>query len=145
MQFADIEVGGAFEFGSYTLSEEELVAFARRYDPQPFHVDAAAAAASRWGGLISSGFHTCAMAMRMVVDHLLQGSKSVGSPGLEYVKWEKPVRVGDTLRMRVEVLEKTVSKSARIGSVRWRWLMINQKGEQVLDLTATSLFELRAR
>jgi len=144
MKFADLHVGQLLEFGAFTLSEDELLSFAQRYDPQPFHIDKAAATASRWSGLISSGFQTCAIAMRMVAEHVLHGSESIGSPGLEYVKWENPVRAGDGLRMRLHVLERTVSTSGRIGSVRWRWLMFNQRNEQVLDLTATSLFELRA-
>ena len=82
MKFSDFREGLVLEFGSYTVSAAEIVEFATRYDPQPFHVDAAAAATTRWGGIIASGFHTCSMAMRLMVDNVLLGSESSGSPGL---------------------------------------------------------------
>jgi acyl dehydratase len=143
MNFVDFQVGQTFEFGTTTITEDEIVEFATRYDPQPFHIDKAAAEATRWKGLIASGFQTCAIAMRMVVEHALQESDSVGSPGLEYLRWPNPVRAGDRMRLRLQVLERTVSKSGRIGSVRWQWLLLNQDEQVVLDLVATSLFALK--
>jgi acyl dehydratase len=145
MQFEDFQPGQSIEFGECLVTEQEVVEFASRYDPQPFHVDKDWAERSRWEGLISSGFHTCGMAMRMVVDHLLAGSESIGSPGIEYVKWPAPVRPGDALRMKVQVLEKNVSRSGRVGAIRWQWLTMNQRDQAVLDLVVTSLFALRAK
>jgi acyl dehydratase len=145
MQFSDFHPGQTIEFGQCVVTEQEVVEFASRYDPQPFHVDKDWAARSRWEGLIGSGFHTCGMAMRMVVDHLLAGSESIGSPGIEYVKWPAPVRPGDALRMKVRVLETNVSRSGRVGAIRWQWLMMNQRDQAVLDLMVTSLFALRAK
>lgn len=142
MRFNEFREGQVLEFGSYTLSETEIVEFARRYDPQLFHVDAAAAAATRWGGIIASGFHTCSVAMRLMVDNVLAGSESSGSPGLSSVSWLKPVRPGDTLGMRVEIVRVGRSQSGGTGTVVWQWQLKNQREELVLDLTATSLFDL---
>lgn len=142
MKFADLHAGQSLAFGAHEVSEAEIVEYATRFDPQPFHINADAARESRWQGLIASGFHTCAIAMRLVADHVLQGSESMGSPGLDYLKWPRPVRGGDRLRMRVEVLETSRSKSGRVGAVRWRWLLLNQADDIVLDLVVTSLFSL---
>jgi acyl dehydratase len=144
MRFRELHTGRVLELGAHLVTESEIVEFARRYDPQPFHVDRETAARSRWGGLIASGFQTCSLAMRMVAETILNGSESMGSPGLEYLKWPNPVRPGDRLAMRVEVLESSVSKSGRVGVVRWRWLMRSQSDEPVLVLVATSLFCLEA-
>lgn len=143
MRFSEFREGLVLEFGSYTLSEAEIVEFASRYDPQPFHIDAAAAAATRWGGIIASGFHTCSVAMRLMVDNVLAGSESSGSPGLSSISWLKPVRPGETLSMRVEVFEVQLSQSRGTGTVVWKWQLKNQRAELVLDLVATSLFDLR--
>lgn len=143
MRFAEFHAGAVLEFGSYQISAADIVDFSRRFDPQPFHVDPVAAAQSRWGGLIASGFHTCAIAMRLVADHVLNGSESVGSPGIDVLKWLRPVRPGDTLRVRVEVQEAKPSAAGGTGVVRWRWCVLNQNAESVLDLTVTSLFDLR--
>lgn len=143
MKFAELQAGTTLEIGAHEVTEREILDFAQRYDPQPFHVDAEAARASRWQGLIASGFHTCALAMSLMVEHVLRDSESIGSPGLDYVKWPHPVRGGDTLRLRVNVLETTHSSSGRMGVVRWQWLLVNQNDRVVLDLAATSLFTLR--
>jgi len=145
MRFAEFQSGAELEFGSYEVSEEEILDFARRFDPQPFHLDRAAAAGSHWGGLIASGFHTCGIAMRLVATHVLAGSESMGSPGIEQLKWLQPVRPGDALRMRVQFIETTHSASGRTGVLRWRWLLVNQRAQEVLDLVVTSLFDLRKR
>lgn len=142
MQFADFHPGQVIEFGSYTLSEQELVEFARRYDAQYFHTDAVAARDSRWGGLIASGFHTCSIAMSMVATNVLQGSTSIGSPGLEYVKWFKPVRAGDTLRMRCTIASAKPSSTGKVGVLLWTWVVLNQNDEPVMELSTTSLFGL---
>ena len=140
MQFADFKVGQILEAGSAQVDEAAIIEFARQYDPQPFHIDKVAAEKDRWNGLIASGWHTCAIAMRLVVNGFLKDSDSCGSPGLEYLKWPAPVRPGDELRLRLEVLETKRSRTGEFGIVRWRWHMSNQHAQTVLDLVATSLF-----
>jgi acyl dehydratase len=143
MRFRDLHAGQVIEAGPHEVSEQEIVEFARQWDPQWFHVDKAAAGQGHFGGLIAAGFHTCAIAMRLMVEVVLQGSESLASPGLSYVKWPSPTRPGDLLRLRVEVLEtRTSSLRPALGIVRWRWLLSRQLGEVVLDLEATSLFDL---
>jgi acyl dehydratase len=145
MKFADLAPGRSITLGPETVSETAMVEFARAYDPQWFHVDAERAAQSTWEGLIASGWHTCCIAMRMVVNHVLAGSESFGSPGLAYLKWENPVRPGDKLYVTVDVMERRVARSRpTLGIVRWRWRVSNQLASVVLDLEATSLFEVSA-
>ncbi len=145
MKFAEFHPGQVIEAGPYPMSEAELLQFANAYDPQWFHTDAAAAAQGRFGGLIASGWQTCGIAMRLATDAALEGSESFASPGLAYVKWTHPVRPGDALRLRATVLETRVSqRQPTLGILRWRWQLFNQQGTQVLDLEATSLFELAA-
>ena len=103
--FEDYRVGEIAEFGDHLVTEAEIVEFATRYDPQPFHVDAQAAKQSIYGGLIASGWMTASCAMRMLVDHYISPIASMGSPGMDEVRWLAPVRPGDRLRMRVTVLE----------------------------------------
>jgi len=126
-----------------TVTEQEIVEFARRYDPQWFHVDPKRATRSRWKGLISSGWLTCSLAMELLVPHVLADSESIGGPGLEYLKWPHPLRPGDEVMLKVEVLERRLSKTGALGIVRWRWLLLNQSGAQVMDLVSTNLFELQ--
>jgi acyl dehydratase len=145
MRFEELYDGQILDIGSHTVSAEEIIEFARRYDPQPFHIDVQAARASRWSGLIASGFHTCGIAMRLVVDHLLIGSESMGSPGIESVKWQNPVRPGDTLQLRVHVLSVKPSGSGKVGVVRWQWILHNQQNLPVLDLIVTSLFDITSK
>lgn len=143
MRFADFGEGQLIEAGPYRLTEEELLAFARAYDPQWFHTDPEAAQRGRFGGLIASGWQTCGIAMRLVADAALVGSESFASPGLTYVKWPHPVRAGDEFRLQARVLEKRVSRSQPwLGVLRWQWRLFNQHGVTVLDLEATSLFDL---
>jgi len=143
MKFAQFLIGQTIEAGPYEVSEEEILQFARAYDPQWFHTDREAAAAGVFGGLIASGWHTCGIAMRLVAQAALEGSESFASPGLDYVKWPHPVRPGDTLRLHAEVLDVRRSASRDdLGILRWRWQLHNQVGGQVLDLVATSLFRL---
>ena len=140
MKFVDFYVGQILEAGPYRIDEASIVEFATQFDPQPFHVDKLAAEGGQWGGLIASGWHTSGIAMRLVVDHILLGSDSCGSPGLEYIQWPAPVRPGDLLSLKVEVLNVRRSQSGKYGIVRWRWQLFNQARQSVLELTATSLF-----
>lgn len=143
MKFADFHAGQVIEAGPYRVSEAELLQFANAYDPQWFHTDAAAAAQGRFGGLIASGWHSCGIAMRLATEAALAGSESFASPGLAYVKWTHPVRPDDALSLRATVLETRRSRQqATLGILRWRWQLFNQHGVQVLDLEATSLFQL---
>jgi acyl dehydratase len=143
MTYDEIEVGAAIDCGSYTLGEDELLAFARAWDPQWFHVDPAAAAQGRFGGLIASGWQTCGIAMRLAVERVLKGSESFASPGVEHIRWPHPVRAGDTLRLTATILDKRRATSRpTMGILRWRWQLANQHGTLVLDMDATSLFDL---
>lgn len=145
MRFAELTTGQVIDCGTTSLTEAQIIAFAREYDPQWFHTDPARASASTWQGLIASGWQTCGLAMRLACDRILAGSESFGSPGLAYLKWESPVRASDELRLVIEVLDQRVAKSnPSLGIVRWRWRLTNQRGEPVLDLEATSLFDLAA-
>jgi len=143
MKFAEFHVGQVIEAGPMTLSEADIIEFAERWDPQWFHTDPQAAALGRHQGLIASGWQTCGVAMRLVAKAALTGSESFASPGLAYVKWLNPVRPGDALRVRAEVLEVRLSeKQPTLGILRWRWQLYNQRAQEVLDLEATSLFHL---
>jgi acyl dehydratase len=145
MKFADFQVGQVIEAGPYVLSQDELLSFAREWDPQWFHTDPEAAAQGPHGGLIASGWQTCGIAMRLAVAAALDGSESFASPGLAYVKWTHPVRAGDALSLKATVLDTRRSVSQpTLGILRWRWQLFNQDGTQVLDLEATSLFKLPA-
>ena len=144
MRFADFHEGMTADIGPATLTEQEIIEFARHYDPQWFHTDPERAASGWHGGLIASGWHTCSLAMRLTVDNFLQDSDSFGSPGLVYLKWLAPVRPNDVLMLRATVLEKRVSaKNPLIGVMRWRWQLRNQDQVEVLDLEATTLFDLK--
>lgn len=143
MRFAELTVGRIIHLGPASLTEREILDYARDYDPQWFHTDPVRAAASQWQGLIASGWQTCGVAMRLMCDGILAGSESFGSPGLAYLKWENPVRAGDALHLVVEVLDQRVAQSKpTLGIVRWRWRLANQRAEPVLDLEATSLFDV---
>lgn len=145
MKFADFHPGQVIEAGPYLVTEAEVLQFARAYDPQWFHTDAEAAAEGPFGGLIASGWHTSAIAMRLVTEAALVGSESFASPGLAYLKWPHPVRPGDALRLRAEVIEvRRSEKRLTLGILRWRWQLFNQRALPVLDLEATSLFRLEA-
>ncbi|MGJ7502625.1 MaoC family dehydratase [Variovorax sp. ZT5P49] len=144
MKFADFHAGQVIEAGPYVLTEAELLQFARAYDPQWFHTDADAAAGSPFGGLIASGWHTCSIAMRLVVGAALAGSESFASPGLEHVRWPNPVRPGDALRLVADVIEvRRSEKRPTLGILRWRWRLFNQRELVVLDAEVTSLFKLK--
>lgn len=143
MKFKDFEVGMVIRHEPVTVTEEEMLEFARKYDPQWFHVDAKRAESGRWGGLIASGWLTGGIAMRMAVDAALSDSDSFGSPGLERLRWVKPVRAGDRLRLEATVDSKRVSSSrSDLGIVRWTWRLLNQADELVFETEATNLFEI---
>lgn len=145
MKFAQFHAGQVIEAGPYVVSEEEVVRFATAYDPQWFHTDPQAAAHGRFGGLIASGWHTCSIAMRLVADAALHDSESFASPGVEQTRWPHPVHPGDALRLTATVLEVRRSRTQQhLGLLRWRWQLHQQAGTEVLDLVATSLFDLAA-
>ncbi len=146
LYFEDFAVGDTRELGGRTVSEAEIVAFGRQFDPQPFHIDPEAASRSPFGGLIASGWHTAALAMRMVVDELLPpGSGSLGSPGVDELRWHHPVRPGDTLRVRTEVVETVPSRSKPDrGLVKLRYRVLNQRDEEVMSLIGMGLFRRRS-
>jgi acyl dehydratase len=142
--FEDFIVGEAHELGARTLSQDQLVAFARDYDPQPFHVDPIAAKSSIYGGLIASGWQTVAVFMSLLVNGLLNDTASLGSPGIEGIQWLKPVRPGDRLSARLRVLEATPSKSRPDrGIVKTQGEMTNQAGELVMTIRAVNFFGRR--
>ena len=143
LHFEDIQPGQVYELGARTVTEDELIAFARDFDPQPFHVDPEAAKESVFGGLIASGWHTGAIWMRMYVDTML-GAAARGSPGIEELRWLAPVRPGDTLTGRLTVLEATPSatKPDR-GTIRIRGEMVNQDGVTVMAMTSRGHFGRR--
>ena len=143
MKFEEFQPGQVLVYGPDTLSEADIMAFARDYDPQWFHADLPRAKAGRWNGLIASGWQTCGVAMRLVVTGALEGSESFGSPGLEYLKWLAPVRPADALMLHAEVLDvRRSERQPSLGILRWRWRLINQEDAPVLELVATSLFDL---
>jgi acyl dehydratase len=142
--FEDFHPGQEIDLGQRTVSEDEIVAFAREFDPQPFHVDHDAAAASIYGGVIASGWHTCSMMMRMVVDGLMCSASSMGSPGLESVRWLQPVRAGDTLHVRYLTVNVKASASKPDRGVVWsRWVATNQRGEEVCTVDGMGMFGRR--
>jgi acyl dehydratase len=143
MKFAQFYAGQIIEEGPYLLSEEELLSFAKSYDPQWFHVQPETAAGGPFKGLIASGWQSCGIAMNLMVKAALHDSESFASPGLNYLKWLAPVRAGDSLSVKATVLETRVSASKpTLGVLRWRWQLFNQDKVEVLDLEATSLFDL---
>jgi len=142
--FEDFETGKTIEVGTRTVTEEEIIDFASKFDPQPFHVDKEAAANSIYGGIIASGWHTCSMMMRMMVDHFLRQSSSMGSPGVDEIRWLKPVRAGDTLSVSTTILEArpSTSKPDR-GVVMTQWQAKNQHGELVATVKGMGMYGRR--
>lgn len=142
--FEDFKPGEVQPLGEYTLSKDEILAFARQYDPQPFHVDEVAAEHSIYGGLIASGWNTCAIAMRMMCDAYLLQAASMGSPGVDEIRWLKPVRPGDTLRGERATLSVKPSQSKPDrGVVHSEWRIYNQQGELVMTMRGMGLFGRR--
>jgi len=144
LYWEDMLPGQVRDLGSITPTREEIIAFATQFDPQPFHLDDEAAQASVFGAFCASGWHTCAMAMRLMVLHFLNGTSSLGSPGLENIKWMKPVFAGDTLRLQSTTTDvRPMSKRPDVGLVRNVWAMFNQHGEQVLHMEGWGMFRRR--
>ena len=142
--FEDYRGGAVFECGSIVVEESEIIAFARRYDPQDFHTDPDAAARSIHGGLIASGWHTAALMMRLLVAHYLSSVASLGSPGIDELRWIRPVRPADTLNVRVTVLEAKRSRSKPDRGVIHSLIEVsNQRGEPVMSLKAINLLLCR--
>jgi acyl dehydratase len=140
----DFRIGERSVMGSHTFSADEITTFARQFDPQPFHVDATAAKQSPFGGLIASGWHTCAVGMRLMVEHYVGKTASLGSPGIEDIRWLKPVRPGDTITYSRTVIESRASASrSGVGLVKHRWQAINQAGEIVLTMEGWGMFGRR--
>ena len=142
--FEDFVEGGSIPLATKQVMAEEIVAFASEFDPQPMHLDEEAGKASILGGLSASGWHTCAMFMRMMCDGFLLNSTSQGSPGIECAKWKKPVLAGDTLTGTSTVLTKRLSRTKPgLGFITVRSTMTNQRGETVLELENTGMFLTR--
>ena len=140
----DLQPGSVRELGTTSVNAEEIKEFAGRYDPQPFHLDEEAGRRSMFGGLCASGWQTCALAMRLTVDNMLKNSSSRGSPGLESLKWLKPVYPGDQLALRHTILEaRTLRKRPDTGLVRSRWELFNQDGDKVLEMDGYGFFGRR--
>ncbi|MHB9285792.1 MaoC family dehydratase [Halobacteriales archaeon Cl-PHB] len=140
--FEDVTVGDERSFGAYEVSADEIREFATQYDPQPFHVDEAAAADSMFGGLVASGWHTASMTMRLLVDNYLNDSGAMGSPGLERLRWRKPVRPGDVLSVDVEVLDKEAWDERR-GAVTQCVTTHTDDGDVVMTMDALVLYPRR--
>jgi acyl dehydratase len=144
--FEDYTPGQVYELGTVTVSEAEIIDFARQFDPQYFHIDPEKAKSSRFGGIIASGWHTIGVTMRLYVDHFLSHVASLASPGIDEIRWPNPVRPGDILKVRVSVLEARPSGSKPDrGVVRARIEAINQRDEQVLSMIGISILGRRER
>lgn len=139
--YEDIEAGDVHEFGSHEVTKAEILEFAEQYDPQPFHVDESAAEESMFGGLVASGWHTASLCMRMLVDHYLSESASEGARGVRELRWIQPLRPGDTLTCRLEVLE-TEPADDRIGNVVSEMTGLVD-GEPVIEFTTDAMFGRR--
>ena len=147
LYWEDFEPGQVIEIeGTTTLTKDEIMEFAREWDPQPFHIDEAAAEKSIYGGVIASGWHTGAATMRLLVDGLLGKTASLGSPGLDEMRWLKPVRPGDTLRARAVVHETRPSRSKPDrGTVKVTWETYKPAGEKVMTMTGIQMIARRPR
>ena len=142
--FEDYEVGTTYECGSVGVDQTEIINFAKAFDPQPFHVDPVAAAGGPFGGLIASGWHTSALVMRLLVEHYLSAEASLGSAGLDEIRWPYPVRPGDTLRARATVVEsrRSLSKPDR-GIIKTVVEAVNQDGRTVMRAIAINFMRVR--
>lgn len=143
--FEDLEVGTCTDFGTYEVTREEVVEFARKYDPQPFHLDDKAAAKTHFGRLSASGWHTAAMVMAVIARKVVAEEQAgLGSPGIDRLRWTKPVYPGDTLHVRGTIVDKTPSRSKpEIGSFRTDTVVCNQDGETVMTFTSIVLIRRR--
>lgn len=143
--YDDLAEGTIIELGTKRVTAEEIVDFAAEFDPQPFHLEEEAGRASLLGGLSASGWHTCSMFMRLMCDAFLLDSTSQGAPGIDYVRWKRPVLAGDVLTGSSTVVSRRLSqKRATLGFVVFRHAVANQRGETVLELENTGMFLTRA-
>ena len=143
--FEDLAPGTVLEFGDAEMTAEAIIGFARQFDPQPFHIDPEAAKTSLFGGLCASGWHTASVMMRLWVDNYLSSEASLGSPGVDEVRWHRPVFPGDRLSCRVEVLSASPSRSKPfMGTVRSKCQVLNQNGEVVMSLNGIGFFRRKA-
>ena len=146
LYWEDFSKGSVTEYGPRQVSREEIVAFAAEFDPQPFHLDEDGARASMFGGLAASGWHSCSLLMRIIADGFVVNSSSMGSPGVDEVKWLAPVRPNDRLRVRASVLETRASRSRpEIGLVKFLFEMLNQAGTTVMTITSNLMFGRRTQ
>lgn len=144
LYWEDFEVGGPEEIGRHTFEAADIIAFARQFDPQPFHLDAEAAKRSAFGGLVASGWHTCSVGMRLICDSYVNRTLSMGSPGLDNIRWPNPVRAGDTVTYYRSFVEKRASASRPgMGLIKTRWEAKNQRGEPVLTMEGWGMFGRR--
>jgi acyl dehydratase len=146
LHFEDFPVGEVVEYGNYLVTAEQIIEFAREFDPQPFHVDEEAAKASLLGGLSASGWHVCAIIMRMMVDGYYGRTASMGSSGIDEMKWLKPVRPGDRLSCRRTTLETRVSaKRPEMGIVKMRYEIFDAFSERKAEMTGINLIKARGK
>lgn len=142
--FEDYVPGSVFEFGTVQMTEPEMLDFARKFDPQDFHTSPEKAAQGPFGGLIASGWHTAGAMMKLYADHYLSKASSLGSPGIDEVRWPRPVRPGDSLSVRVSILEANRSRSKPDrGVVRTLVEVLNQKAEVVMSFKAINIIRCR--
>jgi acyl dehydratase len=146
LHFEDFTTGQVAEYGPRRVTREEIVGFAAEFDPQPMHLDETAAAASMLGGLGASGWHTCCILMRMLVDGFLHNTASMGSPGVDEVKWLAPVRPGDELTVRATVLDTRASQSRPDrGFIKFQYDVLNANGLTVMTLTTSLMIARRTQ
>lgn len=145
MYFEDLEPGSTSNFGRYEVTREEVIEFASKYDPQPFHLDDAAAEKTHFGRLSASGWHTCAMTMAMLVANMKEHKQEgLGSPGMDELRWVKPVYPGDTLRVETTVIEKRRSKNRpEMGLFKSNMTVFNQNDEPVMTMRSNGLIKVR--
>ncbi len=142
--FEDYEAGAVYQLGSVEVDETEVIEFAKRYDPQPFHIDPESAKESMFGGIIASGWHTASMMMRIIVDNYLSSVASLGSPGVDELRWLQPVRPGDTLSVRATILDTRRSRSKPDrGIVKSQVEVLNQNDEVVMRVKAANFLHCR--
>lgn len=145
MYYEDLEIGATDEFGEREVTKEEIIEFAERYDPQPFHTDEEAARESAFCGLVASGWHTAAVCMRLFVDGFLSDVASAGGSGVDELRWHSPVRPGDVLSLRAEITEKRPAENPRVGHVHAKLTGSNQHDETVISWTLLGLIGRRER
>ena len=143
--FEDLEIGAETYFGSYDVTRDEILEFARKYDPQPFHLSDEEAAKTHFGRIAASGWHTCAMTMAVIARHVVDEEQAgLGSPGIDELRWRRPVFPGDTLNVRGKIVDKTPSRSRPdIGSFRSETVVTNQDDQPVMTFTSIVLIRKR--